>query len=139
MTAVRAIAMLVCGTLCAQPAVALAQTAQPPSRVAVPSGQTVAHFDTRIEADTQTYRFRFWAPDIASPLTRPSFSALSADLEALCAEFAVKNIAQDAAPNAMIVVSMSAEQIEFGTSAPDVEQVFEAFRIRDGACILEPF
>ncbi len=107
--------------------------------VTVPSGQSVTLFEKRVDLDDNIVRLRFVAPDLASPLTRPSFEAIGADLEALCIEFALKELLQDAPAPSQIVVSLSAEPIEFGVSNTEVEQVFEAFSVQNGTCMLEMF
>lgn len=109
------------------------------ARIAVPSGQDITALGALVEADTQTYRFRFLAPDLASPFKRPAFEKLTLDLDALCADFALAQVPAEGREAALIVISLSAEPVEFGISAPDVEQVFEAFRVENDTCILELF
>ena len=107
--------------------------------VDVPSGQSVTLLEKRVDLDADIVRLRFVAPDLASPLTRPSFEALGDDLEALCNEVGLKNLLKDAPLPAQIVVSLSAEPIEFGVSNTEVEQVFEAFSVQNDTCMLEMF
>lgn len=107
--------------------------------LSVPSGQGIELFEHFQEDDTNTLRLRFIAPDLANPAKRPSFEDLTADLEALCNDFGLKEIVKDAAAPAQIVVSLSAEPVEFGVSNADVEQVFEAFSVQNQTCMLEMF
>lgn len=107
--------------------------------VNVPSGQTVTLLEQRMDEGQKVMRLRFVAPDIANPLTRPSFEALSADLEMLCSEFGLKTLLKDSAKPAQIVVSLSSEPIEFGVSNTEIEQVFEAFSVQNDSCMLEMF
>jgi hypothetical protein len=107
--------------------------------VDVPSGQSVTLLEKRVELDADIVRLRFIAPDLASPLTRPSFEALGEDLEALCSEFGLKVLLKDSPLPAQIVVSLSAEELEFGVSNTEVEQVFEAFSVQNDTCMLEMF
>lgn len=118
---------------------AAASQSEPSSELTLPSGQNVLLLEQRDEPETQTVRLRYIAPDLASPMTRPSFEDLTADLEFLCAEFARTVIQSSMEAPAQIVVSLSAEEVEFGVTNTEVEQVFEAFRLENGACILEVF
>ena len=116
-----------------------AQASVAEEKIVLPSGQVIEFFETRVEAETDTVRLRFIAPDIASPLTRPSFEEMSLDLEALCTEYGLKTALKEGPVPAQIVISLSAEPIEFGVSNADVEQVFEAFSVENETCILEMF
>ena len=116
-----------------------AQAGVAEKKIILPSGQVIEFFETRVEAETDTVRLRFIAPDIASPLTRPSFEEMSLDLEALCTEYGLKTALKDGPVPAQIVISLSAEPIEFGVSNADVEQDFEAFSVENETCILEMF
>lgn len=113
---------------------------------AVPSGQALSLMeviaDDGMDGDVDggiVHRFRFLAPDLASPLTRPSFEVLTADIEALCAEFAVPYLQESNEEAARVVVSLSAEPVVFGQVSPEIVQVFEAFSLDRGTCILEMF
>ena len=107
--------------------------------IAVPSGQSVTFFEQRDEPDAGVVRLRFIAPDLASPLKRPSFEDMTLDLETLCREFGLKTLLQNATPPNQIIVSLSAEPVEFGIANPNVEQVFEAFSVENETCMLEMF
>lgn len=107
--------------------------------VAVPSGQNVRFFKQLDEPENGIIRLRFIAPDLASPLKRPSFEDLTLDLEALCTEFGLNNLLQNEEQPEQIIVSLSAEPVEFGIANSDVEQVFEAFSVENETCMLEMF
>lgn len=124
-------------SLCTFAACAFSASAQ--IAVSVPSGQSITLIEKRVDLESDIVRLRFVAPDLASPLTRPSFEALSLDLETLCSEYGLKTLLKDAPKPAQIVVSLSAEQIEFGVANSDVEQVFEAFSVQNDTCMLEMF
>lgn len=117
---------------------------------AVPSGQTLSLMEVIAEDGMEDglesaagggilHRFRFLAPDLASPLTRPSFEALTADIEELCAAYAVPYLQESNEEATRVVVSLSAEPVVFGQVSPEIVQVFEAFSLENGTCILEMF
>lgn len=108
-------------------------------RVEVPSGQAITLLEKRVDLDSDIVRLRFLAPDLASPLTRPSFEALGTDLEMLCSEFGLKTLLKDGPTPTQIVISLSAEPVDFGVMNADVEQVFEAFSVQNDTCMLEMF
>ena len=107
--------------------------------ITLPSGQAVTFLEQREEADVGILRLRFIAPDLASPLKRPSFEDLTLDLEVLCVEFGLKKAANADDLPKQIVVSLSAEPVEFGVANTEVEQVFEAFTAQNETCMLEMF
>ena len=127
------------GRLAALVFVVAAQASHANEQIILPSGQTIEFFERRVEVETNTVRLRFIAPDLASPLTRPSFDDMSTDLEALCTEYGLKIALNDMDVPAQIVISLSAEPVEFGVSNTDVEQVFEAFSVQNETCMLEMF
>ena len=107
--------------------------------ITLPSGQSVSFVEKRVDLEADIVRLRFVAPDLASALTRPSFEDLSADLQMLCDDFGLNVVLKDAPVPAQIVVSLSSEPVEFGVANTDVEQVFEAFSVQNGTCMLEMF
>ncbi len=107
--------------------------------IILPSGQDVVFFEQRDEPEAGIMRLRFIAPDLASPLKRPSFEDMSLDLEALCNAFGVQALLKSTPQPMQIIISLSAEPVEFGLAAPEVEQVFEAFRVENGTCMWEMF
>ena len=107
--------------------------------VAVPSGQAIEFFEQRVDDATGAVRLRFLAPDLDDSLKRPSFEDITLDLEMLCREFGVKTTLEDGLENTQIVISLSSEKVEYGVINSEVEQVFEAFSVQNGTCMLEMF
>jgi len=105
----------------------------------LPSGQEVTLMEMRIEEGPDVLRLRYLAPALGSPMTRPSFDKLTEDLEYLCAEKGLPEVQAQGLTAPQIVVSFSAEAVEFGVLSPDVPQIFEAFTVQNDACMLEVF
>lgn len=84
-----------------------------------------------------TIRYRFVAPDFPRGAQDPG--ALSDDLQALCRSFVVADLADQPDVPAQVILSLADRESEFGVSDPQVNQVFEAFRIENGDCIWELF
>jgi Family of unknown function (DUF6497) len=82
-------------------------------------------------------RFRFVVPGLAG--AEPDFDVMGADLEALCRDVVLPAIAKAGKAADQAVISLSSQAIPFGETNPDVTQVFEAYRVTDGNCILEGF
>ncbi len=83
-------------------------------------------------------RFRFVAPRIAGA-DAPDFAARLADMEFLCATYAMPHVAATPEPVDRIVISLADRAVPFGQPDPDAIQYFEVFSTRDGACIWEEF
>lgn len=81
-------------------------------------------------------RFRFVAPGLDRSVP---FETIAADLEHLCTEIALARAPEAEAEGARIVVSLGDKPSRYGVPAPDVTQVFEAYRVQDGRCIWEVF
>ena len=82
-------------------------------------------------------RFRFLVPGLAG--AELDFDVVGADLEALCRDVALPAIAKAGKAADQAVISLSSLAIPFGESNPEVTQVFEAYRVFGGDCILEGF
>lgn len=81
-------------------------------------------------------RLRFVAPEISDP-EHYGIAQIEADFQTLCDAHGVEIVAQFA-PNArQIVISVSAEPVAFGDSAPNVVQYFDLFRVDDNTCVWE--
>lgn len=109
--------------------------------VDVPSGQAVTLQDVVWNVpgpEGMTLRFRFVAPGIAEG-GGVDFETASADMQALCDGYALPRVAEFGPAPAQIVISLSAEPVEFGVSAPEVTQYFESYSIVDGGCQWEMF
>lgn len=89
---------------------------------------------TAAGASGLTYRFRFVAGWIGE---EADFDLVSADMAYLCEAYALPRIADIGPQPAQIVISLSEEPTEFGLSAPDVTQFFEAYTPQDGHCVWE--
>jgi hypothetical protein len=115
-----------------RPGAAPAQGEAEEERLALPSGQAARLQEVIRQADGVA-RFRYVAPgfDGAAPL-----EVVQADLAHLCAHHAAPRVAEEAA---RIVVSLADRPSAFGVFDPEVTQVFEAYRLENGACIWEPF
>jgi hypothetical protein len=80
-------------------------------------------------------RFRYVAPGI----TRDEYDEIQGDFEALCQGAAVNYRPATGMQVSQAVISIASEPVDFGATAPNVSQFFEAFRLEDGACIWEAF
>ncbi|PTX53596.1 hypothetical protein IQ03_00515 [Gemmobacter caeni] len=110
--------------------------------VAVPSGQPVTLLDViwnETGPDGLTLRFRFLAPQIARMGGSVDVDTATADIHALCESFALPRISDFGPVPQQVIISLSDTAVPFGESAPEATQFFEAFAIRDGACIWEMF
>jgi hypothetical protein len=106
--------------------------------VTVPSGRELSLIEIVTNAPGSAgaaARFRFIAPG----LTQEEFETAAADMQALCDSFALGRIDGMVPAPQEIIISWSAEPVEFGTAAPDVLQFFESYRVTDGTCLREPF
>ncbi|MEN9411305.1 MAG: hypothetical protein RL216_3279 [Pseudomonadota bacterium] len=111
------------------------------ARVEVPSGQEVTVQDVILNApgpEGTTLRFRFVAPGIAEG-GGVDFETAAADMLALCEGYALPRLSDFGAAPAQVVISLSAEPVAFGVTAPDVAQFFESYSIVDGGCQWEMF
>lgn len=87
-----------------------------------------------------TYRFRFVAEGFAGVGdTETQLESVLADLIWLCESYALPRLANIGPVPAQVVISLADQPSEFGVFDPDVIQVFEAYRPREGACIWEMF
>jgi hypothetical protein len=110
--------------------------------VTVPSGQPVTLLDViwnETGPDGLTLRFRFLAPQIARLGGSVDVDTATADIHALCESFALPRISDFGPVPQQVIISLSDAAVPFGESAPEATQFFEAFAIRDGACIWEMF
>lgn len=106
--------------------------------VSVPSGREISLIEVISNApgnEGATARFRFLAPG----LTSEEVESAAADMQALCDDYALPRISGMVPAPQQIVISLSAEDVPFGTPAPDVVQFFELYRPEADSCIWEPF
>ena len=105
----------------------------------VPSGQPVHLNDVLLDDNPGELwvRFRFIAPKIGSDVGRIGYDVASVDMEHLCQTLAVAYVAKYKLEPARVVISLSDRPVEFGRSAPDATQFFEAYRLEASRCIWE--
>jgi hypothetical protein len=106
--------------------------------ITVPSGRVVQLLDviTNVPGtEGAAARFRFIAPGL-SP--EDSDAAVS-DMQALCDTYALPKIEGMVPAPQQIIISLAAEAVPFGEPAPEITQFFEAYTVKDGACIWEAF
>jgi hypothetical protein len=99
----------------------------------VPSGQPLTLMERRLEEAPAMARFRFRAPELEAR----GFAAVAEDFAALCDGYARPALAAEGITVDRVVISLSAQKVPFGESAPDVTQFFEVFRLSDDGCIWE--
>jgi hypothetical protein len=109
------------------------------SRVLVPSGNEVTLqevlWQEGEEIGTLWVRLRFVAPGLAGMAYEHALS----DLDALCLQVAVPEVEGDNRDPDLVIVSLAERAAPFGEFDPDMEQVFEAYRVEDGLCFSEDF
>lgn len=107
--------------------------------LSVPSGQPVEFFETVMDQPAMglTARFRFLAPDLETYLARLSYTELEADLASLCVTYVLPRLGTP--EPSLVIISLSSAPTEFGDPAPDVAQVFEAYRPAGTTCEWEAF
>lgn len=107
----------------------------------VPSGQAVTLDEVLVDAvgAEAWLRFRFLAPQIARDGGDVSFDAARDDLLHLCDTVALPYLSAYELSGDVIVISLMDRTVPFGTSDPEATQFFEAFRMRDGACLWDSY
>jgi hypothetical protein len=113
----------------------------PLSAQSVPSGQDVTLYDALLdEVGAETWlRLRFVTPAISRDGGTVDFPTASADIEALCSDFALDYVATHSVKADKIAISFSDRETPFGVANPDVTQFIEVFALQDGRCIWEAF
>ncbi|WP_298847028.1 DUF6497 family protein [uncultured Ruegeria sp.] len=113
--------------------------AQTDKSLPVPSGQPVHLNNVMLDNNPGELwvRFRFIAPKIGASVGRIGYDVASKDMEHLCQILAVPYVAQHELQPARIVISLSDRPVEFGDTAPDATQYFEAYRLEQSRCIWE--
>lgn len=122
------------GVLCAAATTVWGQEGPP----TVPSGVALSRLEVLEETQPDGslwLRLRYVAPGI----TRDQRADIHDDFEALCIADALTYEPVTRVPAAQAVISIAAAPVEFGTTAPDIPQFFEAFRLENGTCIWEEF
>ncbi|MGR3571705.1 DUF6497 family protein [Brevirhabdus sp.] len=115
------------------------------ARIAVPSGQPVELLEAVVEEHEQEawLILRYLAPQIVRDGGGGNgfdHEASAPDLDYLCNSEGVREFdarARQGAQIHQVVVTMLNRPLERGTSDPDVIQFNEAYRVEDGACMME--
>ncbi len=108
--------------------------------VAVPSGRAVVFAEMIHEPGAPmgpTWRFRFVADGIGADSAASGFEGIAADMDFLCNAYAIPRLPARSGAGARIVVSLSAEPVEFGAARPEIAQFFEAYSTDGARCIWE--
>ena len=100
--------------------------------IEMPSGLSGYLHEVIADESAAIFRFRFVAPEFSKA---GELENVAADLEQLNAE----NSIPEESEGAQIIISLADQPSEFGVAAPNVIQVFEAFRSESGRCIWEEF
>jgi hypothetical protein len=106
--------------------------------LSVPSGREVQLQDVVTNAPGTkgaAARFRFVAPGLGLD----DSEAATADMQALCDTYALPRIDGMVHAPQQIIISLASEAVPFGDAAPETIQFFEAYSVKDGACIWEAF
>ncbi len=120
-------------------AAGLSAPARAETLLPVPSGQPVELSSVLLDNNPGELwvRFRFIAPKIGSTVGRITYDIAVVDMAHLCNILAVPYVARHDLEPARIVISFADRPIEFGDSAPDATQFFEAYRLEQSECIWE--
>lgn len=102
-----------------------------------PSGLKMTLYEVILEEDIPLVRFRFEVPEIADNAL--PFAAVADDLQAVCDESLLPGLKQSGWENGQIIVQLSAEQVAFGATVPDITQYFQPFSIGEDTCIWEDY
>lgn len=110
--------------------------------IPVPSGQEITLLDViwnEQGPNGLTFRFRFLAPGISRDGGTVDYDTAAADMLHLCQTYALPRIPQTGPQPQQIVISLSDRPVDFGATAPEATQFFDAFTLQDGTCIWEMF
>lgn len=105
-------------------------------QVKVPSGRAVTFLDVignAPGAEGSTARFRFVAPGLKAG------DDWVDDMQALCDSYALPRVQGNVPEPQQIVISLADRAVPFGEAAPEAVQFFEAYALKNGACIWEVF
>lgn len=124
---------LLISALSVVPVSALSQT--------VPSGQSVTLTEVLqdVVSGEEWLRMRFVAPEIGNNNGNLGFTAVGADIQHLCENVGLPYLVEYSLTPSVVVISLMDRPVEFGATDPDAKQYFEAFRIENDTCVLEPF
>lgn len=131
---VRIVGLAVVGAALAVVAPAISQDRAP----TVPSGIVLSLHEVLedVQPDGALWlRLRYVAPG----LTVDQHQRMVDDFAALCDSQALAYTPEQGRPASQAVISIASAEVDFGASAPDITQFFEAFRLENGTCIWEIF
>ncbi len=108
-----------------------------PTRITVPSGQEITLSEVLLdEAPGELWaRFRFVAPAIRAGGQGES----AGDIDHLCTALARPYLSHHGLAPARVVISLASREVPFGSSAGDVTQFFETYRLEGETCVWEGF
>ncbi len=120
----------------AVPVLAWAQSAE----IVTPSGRALALHEVLTDTGPGALwvRFRFVSQDLTQDAIE-DHGRLSADMDWLCANLVLPYLGHHRLQPDRVVISFSDRPVPFGEKAPEAVQVFETYRIEDGACIWEEY
>ena len=121
--------------------IALAMLALPAHASDLPSGQTATLHEVLIDTvnDEPWLRFRFVTPAIGRNGGTVSYAEAEPDMAHLCDTLALPYIAEHDLQGEVIVISFADRITEFGVPDPEATQFFEAYRVKNKACVWEGF
>jgi len=102
-----------------------------------PSGLKMVLYEVILEEDAPLVRFRFEVPEIAGNAL--TFAAVADDLQAVCDQSLLPGLKQSGWEQGQIIMQLSAEQVAFGATVPEITQYFQPFSIGPDTCIWEDF
>ena len=117
-------------------------SATPDPGVTLPSGQVVTLIDVLNNVagpDGLAARFRFLAPAIARDTGTIDAETASADMDYLCASYALPRISNIGPQPVQIIISLSDINVPFGETHEEATQFFNSYSIKDGVCSWEMF
>lgn len=104
----------------------------------LPTGQELELREIVRDHEAGLVRLRIVAPRIAAEAEdRIDPDGALEDMKVICDEYGLELMRREGVER--LVISMSAEPLEFGATAPDVTQYFEAFRAGRAVCLWEEF
>ena len=102
-----------------------------------PSGLKMNLYEVILEEDIALVRFRFEVPEIAQNAL--PFAEVADDMQAICDQSLLPGLKQSGWQDGQIIMQLSAQQVEFGATVPEITQYFQPFTIGTDTCIWEDF
>ena len=139
MTSAVVVVLALVGWFAGQPAEA---GSLPQGAIKLPSGQVVTLLDVISNvpgSEGLAARFRFLAPAVAKQGGTVDAGTAAKDMDWLCQNFALPKISNIGPQPGQIIISMSDRDVPFGEDHPEATQMFNAYSIKDGACVWDMF